>query len=100
MSGVGSDELDDSARRGASERLVHLEAAWRAYEAFAAFDELVSACASRDDAIEALSGEPFFLSYHEADWILDMPLSTRTAGWREHLRIEIDQLRALLGDDR
>jgi hypothetical protein len=91
--------LTDEQRQAMITRLATARAVLRAHENFAAIDAAVAACSTKAEAMERLQEEPFHFSQAETEHLLDLPLSTRTEGWRARVREEIEELRGTLAGD-
>jgi hypothetical protein len=82
----------------AHQRLEVLEGIERAINSAPQVLEAVSACADHDEAAGALSRPPFDFTEQQAYHVLDIQFGRATAGRREALRHEIDELRPLAAD--
>jgi hypothetical protein len=92
------EPTDEERRWMAHQRLEVLEGIERAINSAPQVLEAVSACADHDEAAGALSRPPFDFTEQQAYHVLDIQFGRATAGRREALRHEIDELRPLAAD--
>jgi DNA gyrase/topoisomerase IV subunit A len=96
---AGMDEA--SWRRQKTEaRLGMIEAALRAVDEWEPIHRAIAVCSSKEEAIAALTGEPFLFERGQAHFVLDLPLRMCLPLARQDMIEEADTLRAQLEIER